>query len=756
MKPKELIYRNYGRVRNPVKLTALLLCLFAVSVVLAKDIVINNPVVDFYPGGISHVVRIELTDSETRVHILDKFISGWWVSYSSLEYLEDCESGTRWQVKDIINGEFDKRLYMSHPGSGDSLRILVFPPLPKNVKRVNRFDITVMDDAQSTTRAGETSYTAYGISLDPKEKAKPETVPADVLAWFNAETDSAKRKTMFDIDGGEFFVRDTVRIVGYIKGYDSRSKIFSASVRRGKLFNNPADETGDSPITVFPDGRFQGSFELDYPQYLSVLFNEIRTPVNIYVEPGQTLSLTLDWEEFRKADRMRNISYTFTGMEFGGAAAGVNSELCAFNAKLPYYNTRNIERWIMENPGTPASDFMKRYDKELGNYNAQFNKLLETEKLSPLTRKLLTTSDKMKSSSLFMRFSTVNRDKVTDVYYAFMHDFPKNDLLILSFPDLISNFTLFIQLNEQTYMKPLTMEKTEAEYIFGELGLTPDEEDGKYMAVSDSMRQWVKEKGRIPDRQFIEEYMKTFTVFQKKYEKQMAEYMEKYVKPQRLIYEKQLPLIQDSVYTNVLKIKPSLLYSVFQAKNLYTKLETQSLTAAEQTQVIKDFAMYPEIAQMLISESFRTEKLLTEETPMNKNVIVNEAPEVENEKLMEAILEKYGGKVVFVDFWATWCGPCRSSMTQIKPLKGELQEKGVVFLYITNESSPVATWKRMLPDIHGEHYRLNAAQWKYLSDRFGIKGIPHYHIYDSKGNMTEQYTGYPGNNTVEAAIEKIL
>ena len=140
----------------------------------------------------------------------------------------------------------------------------------------------------------------------------------------------------------------------------------------------------------------------------------------------------------------------------------------------------------------------------------------------------------------------------------------------------------------------------------------------------------------------------------------------------------------------------------------------------------------------------------------NKDLKVNETPAVAKEKLIDAIVAKYKDSVVLVDFWATWCTPCMNAHRDMKPLKAELKDQGVVFVYLTNGSSPRPLWEGKIKDIGGEQYYLTDGEWEYVMNSFSFNSIPSYLIYDKTGQLKHKFTAFPGTDKMREMIEALL
>lgn len=196
------------------------------------------------------------------------------------------------------------------------------------------------------------------------------------------------------------------------------------------------------------------------------------------------------------------------------------------------------------------------------------------------------------------------------------------------------------------------------------------------------------------------------------------------------------------------------LYYDILAANAYGRQLNEQLKplSEKQKQHITNYWKNGEIAKIL----FRKNQHAIELDKVKSPLVVNDISNVPEDKVMETIVSKYKDRVVFIDLWATWCAPCLEAMKQFRDAKSNFRDKDVVFVYLTNGSSPHKLWEEKIKGIGGEHYYLTDAQWRYIMDYFGFEGIPSYLLYDKEGLLINKFTAFPGNDAVKEMINGLL
>lgn len=119
-------------------------------------------------------------------------------------------------------------------------------------------------------------------------------------------------------------------------------------------------------------------------------------------------------------------------------------------------------------------------------------------------------------------------------------------------------------------------------------------------------------------------------------------------------------------------------------------------------------------------------------------------------------LEKFKGQVVYVDFWASWCGPCVESFPFMNKLHNNLKSEGLALLAV-NLDEELADAKNFL-EAHKADFTVVTDTDQQCAKQFAVKAMPSSYLIDRKGMIREVHLGFrPGEaETFEAKVKQLL
>jgi len=122
-------------------------------------------------------------------------------------------------------------------------------------------------------------------------------------------------------------------------------------------------------------------------------------------------------------------------------------------------------------------------------------------------------------------------------------------------------------------------------------------------------------------------------------------------------------------------------------------------------------------------------------------------------------LNDYRGKIVIVDFWATWCLPCRKTLPELAKLDKKYREKGVVILGLSLDSPESYDNKYIsdFKDSYGVGYQILRADKKVQESYLGTENprIPTLFLIDKKGKIVMKHEGFEMED-IEKEVQELL
>ena len=120
------------------------------------------------------------------------------------------------------------------------------------------------------------------------------------------------------------------------------------------------------------------------------------------------------------------------------------------------------------------------------------------------------------------------------------------------------------------------------------------------------------------------------------------------------------------------------------------------------------------------------------------------------------------GKITVIDFWATWCGPCKGSLPHIKAIHEKYKDRGVMVIGLCcdapGKDETYETCRKKVTDFLAENKcdwtQVYNGEWSKAAIKYGVNGIPRVFVLDRQGNIVSAMARGQEERLIEQELAK--
>ena len=580
-----------------------------------------------------------------------------------------------------------------------------------NLKRMNdKFEVTLVNPEKTLkVSVGKQKDGRRQITIGNGKKQVYSLITSETLPDYPTKDWSTFK------DNG-YREGDTVTFVGWLKDLPKEVldkkrlfeiDLYSIYTKEGVEFKGDIDD----------EGRFIVKVPVENSQEIYADWR--RSHLHTVLEPGETYFYLFDYKNKKRL--------------FMGHNARLQNELLAHNFIRAY----------------EQSDEHSMTDEQIKAYNDQWMNMYQRNvtMLDSLLNENPTLSRKYADYQRMSNVSTMAQELLQSRLFAISKKLPQTTLDFIEdnlWSNIVKPYTVSREIGWFLYYYLLmTQEKNpqmQQNMTFDANTLLQMSERGLFKASAEDLatiKKW---------QNMMEQYKKASPDEAKKIEEQNKELIEE------LNILMQRPEVEDIVndYFDMIDLKAKLIDSVYQdpvlrdiAKGqlLCSRFVERRLPLNQTCMDVLSEIQLPTIRNAIMT---RNDKLLAiQQAEVEDIASLHPSSDVEGltdgEAILRKILEPYKGRIVYLDIWGTWCGPCKEKLSESDYVKQQLKEFDIVYLYLANRS-PEESWKNVIKQykLTGDncvHYNLPTAQQRAVEEFLHVDAFPTYKLIDKQGNI---------------------